>query len=154
MYPLVTLLVTALALEGLARRMDLDARQRQAIRVDRQLLIAETPGAPGAALGVDYLPRGFTLDEAGFTSAWGRCDFDHAGSTALVFGDSVTRQVGLPADPRFQADDPRLTWPALLKRALPAEWQLCVFAEDGYHPADYAAVAEVLVPTLQPELLL
>ncbi|MCB9742240.1 MAG: hypothetical protein H6741_35590 [Alphaproteobacteria bacterium] len=152
--PLLTSIALALSLEGVARVMHLDARQRQAIRVERSLLIANMPGAAGAALGVDFLPRGFSLDAEGFTSVWGRCDYAYTGRSLLVFGDSVTRQVDLPPGPGHLPDDPNFSWPSLLVHTLPGDWQLCVIAEDGYHPSDYAALARIIAPALEPALTL
>jgi len=118
------------AVEHRARSLNLDARQGR--------LIATTPFNDGSLLGLDYLPTTFSLDHAGFTSAWGRCDFDHPRSW-LVLGDSTTAQ------PHYSVDQ---TWPSRLR--VPDDVQLCVIAEDGYDPRDYVGLLEGM-DTFSPE---
>ncbi|MCB9765379.1 MAG: SGNH/GDSL hydrolase family protein [Alphaproteobacteria bacterium] len=149
--PALTLITAAVGVEALARRMQLDQRQGTAIAVARHQLIAEFNWKTGEAVGLDYVPRGFSADAEGFTSAWGRCDYAHPGPTLLALGDSTTRQTGHVGD--LPSDDPRHAWPALLRQRLPEGWQLCAFAEDGYHPSDLAAFLEAVGPKLKPALV-
>lgn len=110
-----------------------------------------------------YLPRFFRLDEQQLETAWGSCRFDHPGPTILVFGDSTTRQASSGNRSRSQPFPPdsdrdalarheaRRTWPAALAATLSPDTQLCVVAEDGYHPADYRELTRHLLPLLNPE---
>lgn len=130
------LIATAVVGEWVARHRHLDRRQGQTVAL-RQL--SRGAWTDGDLLGVDYLPRLFLLDSDGFTTSWGRCDFDRP--TTLVFGDSTTREAKiLPGD----ADDAHLTWPVQLS----LDEQVCVVAEDGYHPHDFALVADALAPKM------
>ena len=135
------LLVTAVAGEWIARDRHLDRSQGQTVAL-RQL--SRGAWTDGDILGVDYLPRLFLLDGDGFTTSWGRCDFDQP--TTLVFGDSTTREAKiLPGDADAgDADDAHLTWPVQLT----LDEQVCVVAEDGYHPHDFALIADALAPKM------
>ncbi|MFT5587197.1 MAG: lysophospholipase L1-like esterase, partial [Cognaticolwellia sp.] len=97
--------------------------------------------------GVAYLPRGMTETHTGFQTPWGRCDYDWDGRTVLILGDSVTRQASEGRDTHLG------TWP--LQIEWPNDVQICVLAEDGYHPAEYAAMAKYVQDRgLEPDLTL
>ncbi len=134
------LLLTAVVAEWIARDRHLDRRQGQTVGM-REL--SRGAWTDGDVLGVDYLPRLFLMHRDGFTTSWGRCSFDEP--AVLIFGDSTTREAAiLPGD----KDDAHLTWPALLQ----IEQQVCVVAEDGYHPHDFAMIAERLAPRMELDL--
>lgn len=133
----VLLLVTAVVGEWMARDRNLDRQQGQTVALNP---LSRGAWTDGDELGVDYLPRLFLLDKDGFTTSWGRCDFDR--ESTLIFGDSTTREAAiLPGN----ADDAHLTWPMQLQLDEP----ICVIAEDGYHPHDYARIAEALAGDLR-----
>ena len=124
----------ALGLEYAARVMHLDARQGVPMEVPEEadaagrVLVAYAPTP-----GVDYLPRRFKLDDAGFYSAFGRCDFAFQGKTFVAIGDSTTVQTTLPDGSGNEWD---ASWAKLLGAKLGSGWQMCVLAEVGYHPTD------------------
>lgn len=148
--PPLTLIVTGIALELTARALDLDDRESVSIAVDKNLTRLMPDGSDW---GVDYLPRRFKLDETGFDSGWGRCDFTRPGPRVLALGDSTTRQVGASPDQPGVLDPPELTWPMLIAARLRADVQVCVIAEDGYHPVDQVIVAEHVAALWPPDLI-
>lgn len=103
--------------------------------------------------GVAYLPRDFEmLEGGGFKSSWGVCRPDFAGRTVLAFGDSTTRQSGgVGLQPRTSVEEAQKTWPAFLN--LGSDVQVCVIAEDGYHPRDIELILKKVLPTLKVDLL-
>lgn len=145
-----TVLALLISLEVTARTLHLDQREQVSIAVDASLTRLMSDGS---AWGVDYLPRQFSLDDTGFDSYWGRCDFTAPGPRVLALGDSTTRQVGrlgpLPED----LDPIALGWPMLLKSHLRKDVQVCVIAEDGYHPFDQAILAERVARLWPPDLI-
>jgi lysophospholipase L1-like esterase len=105
------------------------------------------------ALGVDYLPDDFVLEEGGYHSRWEFCDFDHEGPTILALGDSTTRQsMRIEGEARY-GDQPEDTWPKLLQARLGGDVQVCVAAENGFHPRDLAMMLAALQPRLEPDLV-
>lgn len=152
---LLTALLVLVAAEVLARHMRLDLRSGEAIAVASAgpKGLHARAGGLGADGEPDFLPRGFKRDAQGFDSGWGRCDFDHPGPTVLALGDSTTRQ---SARPGYQGQDSQpddrseWTWPAQLSALLSPEVQVCVLAEDGYHPHDLALLAPEIIRRLQP----
>ncbi len=146
---LVALGLLCAGLEWLARHRGWDYRDAQVTLIDPGL--TSRYGDEARALGIEYVPRGFVLDEGGFTTGWGRCDWEHGGETLLVLGDSTTRMVGgVPAERGGMDDLPALSWPGVLSEWLRPGARICVFAEDGYHPADYVPLLDALEPRLQP----
>lgn len=142
---LFVLVASAGGMELLARWMQLDTLQYSAMYIADHLTV---PTPAQRAAGVDYLPRRFTLDDDGFTTAYGRCSYTWSGRTLLVLGDSTTVQAG----DTTSIHDIRDTWPLLVEQHLGPEWQLCVLAENGYHPADLAALWPQVQGPLQPDL--
>lgn len=133
----VLLVASAASGEWIARDRHLDRLQGQTVAMKE---LSRGAWTDGDLLGADYLPRLFLLDGDGFTTSWGRCDFDQP--ALLIFGDSTTREAAiLPGD----QDDAHLTWPMQLQLTE----QVCVIAEDGYHPHDYALIAEQLAPRME-----
>ncbi len=136
----------AVGVEGLARYMHMDARQGEPMTA---------PGAPKGYLsdyvrtpGVDYTPRKWKLDDDGFDDGFGHCDFHFHGKTFLAFGDSTTVWGTLPdGDNR----DWISSWATLLKKDIPADWQVCTIAEVGYHPVDYLDMWRLLAGRLHPD---
>ncbi|MCK6508137.1 GDSL-type esterase/lipase family protein, partial [Myxococcota bacterium] len=148
-------LVGALSMEGYARARHLDRLRARTTAVGgRQTAASDFQLAP-IDWDVPYFPRVFTLRPDALQTAWGTCRADHPGRTVLVLGDSTTRQAsgGGKGDASPQGEAAR-TWPARLAASLPADVQLCVVAEDGYHPADHLAMLRRLSPILQPDLVL
>ncbi len=151
----VTALLAAVGAESWARVRDLDRLQAEGVAVSEGSWFGESrieaispPWRDRAApLLESYLPAGFRLDEAGFDTAWGRCDFEHPGPSVLILGDSTTRNTR--GKGVFQ-DDPAYTWPAMLREELPEQVQVCVIAELGFHPRDQLRYLEVLGPALEP----
>ncbi len=164
---LIASLVLALAAaETYARARGLDLRLARATAVSGTRTAASRFLPAPETWDLPYLPRVFRLDDQGLETAWGSCRFDHAGPTVLVFGDSTTRQASggaraRSAPPPDSSDvlaharwEAERTWPTALRASLGPDTQLCVVAEDGYHPADYAELARHLLPLLKPERLL
>jgi lysophospholipase L1-like esterase len=144
-----TVVVLLGGLEGYARSQALDLRQGSAIAATGREVQHQAEGRfdPTGDWGVAYLPRGLTEGPAGFTTPWGSCSLDWSGRTVLVLGDSVTRQA--TPGPHTHGG----TWPMQL--TWPEDVQVCVLAEDGYHPAEYAAMADkVRRDGLEPDLTL
>ncbi len=135
---------TAAGAELYARRARLDLLQYDSMRVDDNL-VAPSPALVDA--GVEFLPRGFVQDEAGFTTGFGRCDLDWPGRTLLALGDSTTVQTAVDGVPQAHAG----TWPLLAAQALGDDWQACVLAENGYHPSDLVALWQGMALDLQPD---
>lgn len=160
--PPLTLVAALAAVELSARVLDTDQLQHEAIAVAAGKGLGETwhQGSTDAwletveALGVDYLPDEFVLEEDGYHSRWGFCDFDFDGPTILAMGDSTTRQSMVDRAEQHSIDLPRYTWPALLQNHLGAGHQVCVAAENGFHPRDLSKLLEALQPRLQPDLVL
>lgn len=153
---LVALLLGAVGIEGYGRARHLDRLQARGIAVDGRRTAASNFGAAPLDWGLPYLPRVFTLDDQQLTTAWGTCRFDHPGRTVLVLGDSTTRQASgaiFGGPDTILQDEARRTWAGLLQRGVPKDVQVCVVAEDGYHPSDYVALVEQLGPLLQPDLI-
>ena len=135
--------------EGYARNQHLDVRQGSAIALGGRQIQSHTAGRQDMTgeWGVAYLPRGLMETHTGFQTPWGPCDYDWDGRTVLILGDSVTRQASEGPNTHLG------TWP--LQIALPNDVQLCVLAEDGYHPAEYAAMIQyVQARGLVPDLTL
>ncbi|NOY24837.1 MAG: hypothetical protein GXP62_03100 [Oligoflexia bacterium] len=128
-------------LEGYARLRHLDRRTARAIAVSGQ----PSSASDFQLLPLAYLPRVYTLTDQALTTAWGTCRFDHVGRTILVLGDSTTRQTS--------SDVAERSWAGLVAQTLPDDVQICVVAEDGYHPVDYAVLYAKLAPLLHPDLL-
>lgn len=153
---LAALAATPVVLELVARALSLDEKQAEAIAIDvGRERSAQTGRALGwdttaARLGLDYLPEPFTLDDAGFTTRWGRCAFGFTGPSVLVVGDSTTKQSLVQVDGVWRGEDPRDSWPAHLQQDLGPGVQVCVAAEDGYHPRDEAPLVEHLAGALRP----
>jgi hypothetical protein len=147
-------LAGALAIEAYARLNHLDRRRARAIAVGGRQTAASHFQLTPADWDLPYLPRVFDLDEDRLVTAWGTCRFDHPGPTVLVLGDSTTRQAsgGGPVDSTPTGEAAR-TWPGRLAGLLPPEIQLCVVAEDGYHPADQVVLLRKLAPLLRPALV-
>lgn len=146
---LATVVVLLGGVEGYARSQHLDQRQGSAIAATGREVQHQAEGRfdPTGDWGVAYLPRGLTEGPGGFTTPWGGCDLSWSGRTVLVLGDSVTRQA--TPGPHTHAG----TWPMQL--TWPEDVQVCVLAEDGYHPAEYAAMADKLRRDgLEPDLTL
>ena len=160
--PPLTLLASLVVVECAARALNTDQLQHEAIAVAAGRGLGETTRQRDAsawiettrALGVDYLPDEFVLEEGGFHSRWGFCDFDHPGPTILAMGDSTTRQTMVERDGQRSGDMPQNTWPKILEQRLGGGAQVCVAAENGYHPGDLARLLEALQPRLEPELVL
>lgn len=148
-------LVGALALEGYARARHLDRLRARTTAVGGRQTAASDFQLSPLDWDVPYFPRVFSLQSEVLQTAWGTCRADHPGRTVLVLGDSTTRQAsgGGRGDASPQGEAAR-TWPALLAPDLPADVQLCVVAEDGYHPADHLALLRRLAPILEPDLVL
>lgn len=147
--PMLTLLGLAAVTETAARRLQLDNLQALSVSWIDGTGPVTRAGSSGESLGVDYLPRGFEIDDQGFTTLWGRCDFAHPGPTVLALGDSTTRASTPNARDTHSA---LATWPRMLKTT--AEVQVCVIAEDGYHPADLAAIELALRPSMTWDLII
>jgi lysophospholipase L1-like esterase len=161
--PLVTLLVTIAGFELIARWMRLDLRQHEAIAVSAGKGLGEIwhEGDTEAwleaveVMGLDYAPDHFALEGAGYHSRWPFCDFGFDGPTVLAMGDSTTRQSMMenPAGGRF-GDMVEHTWPMLLQQRLGDGVQVCVAAENGYHPRDLTLMLDALEPRLHPAVVL
>ncbi len=134
---------TAAGVEAYSRHAGLDRLQLERMPVAAQLV---TP--PPQLSAVDYLPREFRLDAQGFDTAFGRCDLGWPGRTLLALGDSTTVQTTVDGQP----EDHQGSWPLLVGQALGPDWQICVLAEDGYHPSDLATLWQALDLDLQPDL--
>jgi lysophospholipase L1-like esterase len=160
--PPLTLVAVLAAVELTARFMDTDMLQHEAIAVAAGRGLGETWHEEGTAawletaeaLGVDYLPDEFELEEGGFHSRWGFCAFGFEGPTVLAMGDSTTRQSMVERDGQRFGDVPQNTWPMLLKSHLGPGVQVCVLAENGYHPGDLSRLLEGIQPRLEPDLVL
>ncbi len=160
--PPLTLVATLAAFELSARTMSLDNRQHEAIAVSAGMGLGETWLDETheswletvEELGVDYLPREFRLEDGGFHSHWGFCDFAFEGPSVLVLGDSTTRQSMAVEEGVKYGDLARHTWPALLQEELGHGVQVCVAAENGYHPRDHLRLLEGLGHRLEPAIVL
>jgi lysophospholipase L1-like esterase len=160
--PPLTLLAALVAVECSSRAMDTDRMQHEAIAIGAGNSMGETWHQAGSPewlatteeLGVDYLPDDFVLDDGGYHSRWPYCDFDHQGFTILALGDSTTRQSMKIEDGVRYGDLPEHTWPALLEERLGEDVQVCVAAENGFHPRDLAMMLAALQPRLEPDLVL
>ncbi len=160
--PPLTLVATLAAVELAARGMSLDNRQHEAIAVSAGMGLGETWLDEThedwmdtvEELGVDYLPREFRLEDDGFQSRWGWCDFGFDGPSVLVLGDSTTRQSMAVEGGVKYGDLARHTWPALLQQELGRGVQVCVAAENGYHPRDQLRLLESLGARLEPAIAL
>ena len=156
-------LLAAGGVELVARARQLDRMQLERVAVDggepfggsSEQAIAPAWRERAAPLIEGYLPAGFRLDDDGFDSRHGRCDFQHPGPTLLALGDSTTIMSSDPdaAGPPMGAGDPAWTWPALLAAQLPPDTQVCTVAELGFHPQDHARFLELLGPALDPALV-
>ncbi len=157
----VTALTASFAVEWCARSMQLDIRQQQAIAIAAGAQPENSPGDTYSTLlsseigaSLDYLPRGFRLEKHGFQGNWGWCDFAFDGPSVLVLGDSTTRQSMALEEGANAGDFARHTWPALLQQELGDGVQVCVIAEDGYHPQDLLVFVQLLEPLLKPVAVL
>jgi len=141
-----------LGAEGIARFRDLDRQAARLTLIDPELTARY--GDHARTLGVEYVPRDFQLDDRGFTTRWGRCDWESSDRTLLVLGDSTTRMVGsVPRSTGYKDNAPELSWPGWLAAWLRPGARICVFAEDGYHPADYERALAALAPRLSPDAI-
>ena len=159
--PPLTLVALLAAVEISARVMDLDQLQHESIAVAAGKSLGETWHQGGAegwleaveALNVDYLPDDFRLESGGFHSRWGFCDFDFEGPSILAMGDSSTRQTMTTGDGPRAGDLSEHTWPRLLSKRLGPAVQVCVAAENGYHPRDLSKLLDALQPRLEPAMV-
>jgi len=161
--PSLTLLASLAAIELAARVLELDQLQREAIAVaaganqgeswqdesSREAWLAAVE-----RMGVDYLPDEFRLEDDGFHSRWGFCAFDFDGLTVLAMGDSTTRQTMIRLNGVDYGDQPEDTWPVLLGDELGPGVQVCVVAENGFHPRDLAMILDALQPRFEPAAVL
>ena len=141
-------------MEGYARLRHLDRLRARATAVGGRQTAASHFQLSPADWDLPYFPRVFDLDDQRLITAWGTCRFDHPGRTVLVLGDSTTRQAsgGGIGDNSPEGEAAR-TWPALLAGSLPSDIQVCVVAEDGYHPADHLELLRRLAPRMRPDLV-
>ncbi|MCP4809215.1 MAG: SGNH/GDSL hydrolase family protein [Proteobacteria bacterium] len=141
-----TLVLGAVAVEVVARVMDLDRKQYNAIAVATERVQQRGPWQDGGALDVPYLPAGLEWDGSTLETAYGTCVEDHPGRTVLIYGDSTTVQSDIPTPDQAAGR----SWPEFVE--WPEDVQACGVAAEGFHPGDYAVIHAKVAPVLEPDL--
>lgn len=129
--------------EALAWWMNLDGRQGEDF-----VALGTSTLHGGEDLGLPMTPRGLRRTATGLETPFGPCRRDFSGQTLLVLGDSTTVQSTIHGQPT----DIVSTWPLFLAQELGPDWQVCVLAEMGFHPADHEQLLAVVRPHLPSRL--
>lgn len=136
-------MATAIGIEGIARKMQLDLVPEVGMQMIRSdVRPREMDGVN--LLSLDYIPSGFDIVDGELRSRFGTCRLNANIPTLLALGDSVTVSSSYVEG----KTEEQLAWPTFVAEAL--GMQLCVFAEAGFHPTDIAMFLDAMGPRLSP----